>query len=706
MKRNHLILIILFFITFAVASVGIKDCYDSSGNSFHEKYYLRGPDAYYNMRMCKQQIEGDYSTHDDNLAYPYGHEKRPLFFTVLTTNIAYLVSSFSGMSLMNSLGWTMLLIPCLFGALCIFPVYGIAKEIFNSKIGLLSAIVFSMIPILYNTSSGITAGAFDHDAFLMFLFILFYYLFIKSFASGKKSYYYSILSAIPLAIIYMTWVAHEFIFVSIMIFLFIYIFYTIIKKVNAKIVMFKILLMLDITLLLILPYAMVFDTTYNIVFYSAIAMSIIYFLYYYLKMHILSVLAQFLFVLSILASFVTILYAIKDLAYSPHYKSLTYISSFLFKSGGYSSKIMRTIQEAQALTLTDFMINYGFILFIFAILGLIVYLYKISADKIKTKDICFLSLFLATAYISTTAGRFITNLLPFVAIFGALFLFLFMKRYVKIDDIKLLKTKSMTILTILFLFFASCSYITYNTVKSQELMLEDEWTEVCVYIGYGFYDGAILSWWDYGFFIASIADKPVVSDNFQSNIYVTSNFFTAQSEKEAYNVLSVYLIKSEIDIKGDISKNTTDIIKKYLGTYTCKPCDKKTYEKADEFVNVIKNNENNLLYLHSLQFLENKTVQEAHEIYEKIQESTGYNIEYVIITERDVTEIKVLLPYLADKSNVGFTEVEDDWFKITSTDIENRKLFNNSIAMKLYEGDDFLFFEKTFTKDKIKIWRI
>ena len=714
MNKYHIILILLFIIAFSISCVGIKDCYHPEEDNFYNKFNLRGPDSYYNMKMCKYQLAGNYEFYDLDLAYPYGHTSRPLLFTAITTNIAMITHGISGMSIPDALGWTMLLIPCLFGALLVFPVYGIANQIFNKKIAFLSSVFVVTTPLLYNASHGSLAGLFDHDSFLMFMTVLFYYFFIKLLVANKtKSFvFYSILSAVPLSIIYMTWVAHEYIFVSIGIFVFILLLYSIFDKdkteYKVSFSLLKISFVLSIAFLMSLVYAIMFDQISNIIFYSAFASSVLFLVYLWMDIEKRSKLYQFGFISFISVVVLIILYLVRD-STDTFLNPLIAMSNYIFGTGIYSTKIMSTIQEAQLVTLSSLMMGFGFVLFIIAILGFILYLHKNYRDNAKPKDLFFITMFIITMYFSTEAGRFAKDLIPFIAIFGAVFLYAFLKD-INIKKLKELRVKQLMACTLVFLVFASGIFITTENVTSENLFNEDKWSEICVDMSGQLNGKPILAWWDYGFYITSITDDPVVADNFQNGIYVTCNFFTSQSEKEALNVLSLYLIKAEQKIYGKLYQPTIDVINKHLRVYKCSSCKEKggySYKNANNFILAVENSTHrNDLYENALPYLSKKTVQEAYEIFKEIQVSTGFYIEYVVVDEREITEIKVILPYLADKSTVGFDTYKDEWFEYTANGIENKEMFNNSFIMQLYEEKELMFFEKIYEKEKVKIWRI
>jgi asparagine N-glycosylation enzyme membrane subunit Stt3 len=710
MNKHYIILILLFIISISIACVGIKDCYHPEEDNFYEKYNLRGPDSYYNMKMCKYQLFGNYDIYDYDLAYPYGDRERPLLFTTLTTNIAMITHGISGLSIPDALGWTMLLIPCLFGALVVFPVYGIAKEFFGKNVALLSSVFVIITPFLYSASHGSLAGLFDHDSFIMFFTIMFFYGYIKLIKENKNKriFFYLMISALSLSAIYMTWVVHEFIFVSLGVFIFMCLLASAILNANPLSFLLKTTLMLDITFVITLWYAHNFHFINNIIFYSAIGSLTLFLIYFFFKIHERHRMLQIGAISSILGLSLIAIYFLRYsslLLFSP----IKSISRYLFGAGIYETKIMSTIQEAQITNLSTLMLGFGFVLFIIAILGFVLYLHKIYRDGVKAKDLFLITMFAITLYFSTEAGRFAKDIIPFIAIFGALFLYAFVKE-IDIKKLKELRPKALMSCTLVFLVFSGCIYMTVENVTSADLFNEDEWSEICVDMDSEFGSDTVLAWWDYGFYITSITNNPVIADNFQNGIFVTCNFFTAQSEKEALNVLSIYLIKAEYEIYRQLYQPTLDVINKHLRTYKCNACGAKkgyNYAVPNAFIEAIKNStDKNDLYENALLYLSKKTIEETYDIFKEIQASTGFYITYVIVDEREITDIKVILPYLANKSTVGFDTYEDDWFKFTVDKIENREKFNNSFIMQLYKEKNIKYFEKIYEKYETKIWRI
>jgi len=139
------------------------------------KYYLSGPDPYYNMRL----IEGTYKTGsypyyseaDPLLKYPVGARGgRPPLFNMMAIGFSRFLTPF--MDEIDALGYSMQFVPALFGALLIFPVYFIGKELFNRRAGLIGAMFIAVIPIHLGSGHGSAYALFDHDSFNLLLFFL------------------------------------------------------------------------------------------------------------------------------------------------------------------------------------------------------------------------------------------------------------------------------------------------------------------------------------------------------------------------------------------------------------------------------------------------------------------------------------------------------------------------------------------------------
>ena len=193
------------------------------GESVSEKFYLSGPDPYYNMRLVNQTLEtGKYPFYvagerDPLLNYPLGREgggRAPLLNMMA---IGFSIPLLPFMSETDAIGYSMQFVPALFGALLVFPVYFIGKTLFGKKEGIVAAMLVAIIPIHIGSGHGSAYALFDHDSLNLLLFFLTFLFLIKSIKEkdSKKSLLYALLSGVPLAGLSMVWVEAQFLYVVI-----------------------------------------------------------------------------------------------------------------------------------------------------------------------------------------------------------------------------------------------------------------------------------------------------------------------------------------------------------------------------------------------------------------------------------------------------------------------------------------------------------
>lgn len=127
-----------------------EDTYNSEGEGL-DKYYLSGPDPYYNMRIIDETLYGEnsgqyqfYSSKDPLLNYPLGRSgARAPLFNMITIGFSRLLTPF--MDEIDAVGYSMQFIPALFGALLVIPAYMIGKTLFGKKEGILAALLIALI---------------------------------------------------------------------------------------------------------------------------------------------------------------------------------------------------------------------------------------------------------------------------------------------------------------------------------------------------------------------------------------------------------------------------------------------------------------------------------------------------------------------------------------------------------------------------------
>jgi len=120
----------------------------------------------------------------------------------------------------EAVGYSMLFVPALFGAVLIFVVYFIGKELFNRKAGLIGAFFIAIIPVHLGSGHGSAYGLFDHDSFNLLLFFLTFLFLIKCMKEEDsiKSFLYAALGGVSLAALSMTWVEARYLYTIIAIY--------------------------------------------------------------------------------------------------------------------------------------------------------------------------------------------------------------------------------------------------------------------------------------------------------------------------------------------------------------------------------------------------------------------------------------------------------------------------------------------------------
>ena len=192
----------------------------NQGGTGLNKFYLSGPDPYYNMRLVETTVEtGKYPFYSDNdplLNYPLGESGgRPPLLNMLALGFSRFFVPF--MSETDAIGYSMQFLPALFGALLIFPVYYLGKTLFGRKEGLVAAFLVPLIAIHIGSGHGSAYSLFDHDSLNLLLFFISFLFLIKGVKEKDawKSVLYALLAGVSLAALSLTWVEAQFLYVVI-----------------------------------------------------------------------------------------------------------------------------------------------------------------------------------------------------------------------------------------------------------------------------------------------------------------------------------------------------------------------------------------------------------------------------------------------------------------------------------------------------------
>jgi len=608
---------ILFFATFFNLQSGLF--------TSESEFFLIGPDSYYNLRLCEQTMEtGVFPFVDQNdplLNYPLTDDAgRPPVYTMVAVGATALVQSCTGLDTSSALGWCMLFLPAIYGVLLVLPVYFLAKELFNKKIALISAFILPIIPLLILPAHGCTLGLFDHDSFILLLTITFLYFLVKTFKQHPNHRkYHTALSGITLGLLYLTWVSgYIFGFILIIISFILFLFF-LIRDANTSYDQRTLTYITIIGYTIYYPYGVASSQVINHAI-PLIATTAIILLTLALKILPIKKMTQITLALGLLVSSSLFIFLFKPYPFNGIIKTLS--------TGIYGSSVFQTIAEGQILSLSSMMLYLGPVLYITALIGIVLYLLNLYHDGIKTHHIVFLTFLAFVFWTTTQAGRFLNDLVPYIALFSAFTLFFIGQKVFQTPNKR--KIKRYAFISFVFILVASNTFLTvhaalpYNITQenfgtqglwSLSMTQEQHWTDAMNYLSNQ--DNhieepeqrpGVISWWDYGFFIISLGSHPSVADNFQNGIISSASFLTSQSDEEALAILTARITQEEEQSIASYQEAFEDIPK-----------------RIEETTLTLK------------------------EYYKSTSIFYDRHIKYAIVTERDLNEIYRVFPAMCDK---------------------------------------------------------
>jgi len=617
-------LLVLFFNTYFNYTSEIAIYSEGEGYS---KYLLSGPDPYYNLRIVEETsktgIYPYYSDKDPLLNYPLGRsgERAPLL-NMMALGFSNFLAPFIGET--DAIGYSMQFVPALFGALLIFPIFFIGKILFNKKAGLIAAFFVAIIPIYIGSGHGSAYSLFDHDSLNLLLFFLTFLFLLLSLKEKDhmKSIFYAILAGVPLAGLSMVWVEAQFLYVIIAVYA---VVQMIIDIFSSKIEI-NVFRATSITILTgyIISLPVTISAQAGFTFDSTLFMTLVVvgfgFLYYLFDVKRIpwTLSLPFIFISGVVG--VVILYLVRFFNMSGSlFSGFNKISNILFGTGIYGNKVSMTIAEANTYEISQTVMNFGPALYWVGWAGFIFIIWYYYREKLRRDYLLFIVLFIISMWLTTTAGRFLNDMVPLIAIFAGFITWFVVD---KIDykqmvknirsaggglhglrrGIKLMHIFGVVLIAFIiilpnvFLVFDAAipskayplnenktdwsnwkqDYFlndTYSGVFGLSLFKEGYWVPALDWLAKQDADivndvnrPAFISWWDYGFYEAALGKHPTVADNFQDGIPPASNFHTATSEKDAVAIWIVRILEgNKADGNGILSDNVKDILTKYLG---------------------------------------------------------------------------------------------------------------------------------------------
>jgi len=622
-KKNWWVAISLFAIFFLVLffnsyfNITSEQTINPEGDTLSEKFYLSGPDPYYNMRIVEETLYGEnkgyyqfYSDNDPLLNYPIGASGgRPPLLNMMAMGFSRLLTPF--MNEIDAVGYAMQFIPALFGALLVFPVYFIGESLFGKREGLIAALFIALIPIHLSSGHGSAYSLFDHDSFNILLFFLAFLFLIKSIKEKEstKSILYALLSGVSLAALTMTWVEAQFLYVVVAVYAVIQMLADIFtNKIESRVVRTTSIIMLS-GYLLSLPVRMAHFRGFSLdlSFFLCAGVLVFGLVYYFFGKKRIPWTLSLPVVFCASGIGLAFLYFVNDLVSSfPFLSSLTRFSEILYGSGVYGNKVSMTIAEANTYNISHTVMSFGPTIYWLGFAGFLFLAYYYYKSKQRRDYLFFIVLFLVDMWLTGIAGRFLNDMVPVIAILGGWLVWVVVD---KIDYKQMLRNiksagggihglrrgvKFLHIFGILFIAFlvifpnvylaldAAVPSTEKNTVFGEDLPMgayglphgkEAYWIEAYTWLNNQDIDienpadrPAYISWWDYGFYEVAVGGHPTVADNFQDGIPPASNFHTATSEQEAVAVWVVRLLEGNCkDSNGVVSEGVISVIESHLG---------------------------------------------------------------------------------------------------------------------------------------------
>jgi len=749
--------LVLFFNSYFNYTSGIA--FNPEGDTIGTRFFLSGPDPYYNMRLCQITLEtGEYpfvsmTDSDPLLNYPagvYGGARPPLF-NMIAVGATNLVEGITGINQMDALGWCMLFLPAIYGALLVFPVYGIGKELFNKKVGLISAMFVALIPIHLAGGHGSALSLFDHDSFVLLLFACTFYFVIKSLKqkSIKKTFLYSILGGIVVASIQMTWVAAQTLFLLLILYLIVQLILDIFKsQVSDLSKPITIATILGVGFLISFPYNVIINQAFTSYMFYTFMMSLgLLFIYIILKKLKLPWLISIPSLGIIAGIGLTYLYAVSRYII-PAPGSLEELAITIFGEGIYGKQVSLTIGEAHTYGISQSVMSFGPALYWVALAGFVIYIYYTYRAKLPSENMFFIVVFFVQFWMTTIAGRFLNDLIPAFCVFAGFILYVAIKKANFNQMIKNIKsiggfkglrkgiklTHWIVILCLTFLVIIPNTYLSMDAAvppqMKEEVFGEGHqgsfglylgqqvyWADACHWLSQQDTDilvnadkPGIISWWDYGFYIVSMSEHPTVADNYQEGLECAGNFHTSQSEEEATTVLIVRLVEGVKTPKrlpvATVPDNVKNVFIDYLGEENGTKINNilenpikyaPTYDTliSPEYGNTfLKVDAYNSMYHDARDVLLTLDDYTLTKLYHELIDVTGYQIRYYGIEYRDLMEIFGVFPFLADKGTHGYASMEDDWFYTQYYDINSDKYYTvsqlDNLTREEVEGMDLV----------------
>lgn len=393
-------------------------------------YILSGNDPYYHKRVIDHvQETGGHLYRDPMLNYPISaRNPYPPVYDWSVAITGMVVAPFLGMGTADATWLVLLFAPAFWGALIIFPVYFLTRNIFNKKAGLLAAFFMAIMPSHIERSP---LGFSDHDAIVLFFVVTTFFFLAKSFNSlvdkrwvenwksprsialgtreliheNKIAIGFALLCGFSIGIIALIWKGFPYVMVIIAGYYIFQLIFNKFRKIDSYSLFITIVIVNFSALMISFPLAFQLGagTWYN-PFFIVSGIVIVGVMFVPTRDYPWIIVFPAI-IITVLLSFTLIKVVFPSQA------------SSLITGGGYfiKSKLYSTIAEAQAPDMSRLVFSYGPVTFYMALIGLV--LAMIAIPKHWSKDYTLIVIWCALAiYMAMSAVRFMFNASPVFAI--------------------------------------------------------------------------------------------------------------------------------------------------------------------------------------------------------------------------------------------------------------------------------------------------
>ncbi|MFO8109351.1 MAG: carboxypeptidase regulatory-like domain-containing protein [Thermoplasmata archaeon] len=398
-----------------------------------------GSDSYYYEKIVEYlAFNHHHLLHDSMLNYPLGRANpRPPLYSWSVSLTGHIFAPLVG-DLTRSVHYSLILSTSFWGAMTIFPVYLVGRDIFGKKAGITAAFLLAISAGHLQRSP---IGNADHDAFYLFFAVTGFYFLMKALkyipedrtwvkdwrdrgdiksglstfiSENKRSLLYSAMAGVSIGAVALTWQGYAYVFVIILVYYFIQLFLDKFRYRDSLGVTACVGITVVLGILIAAPYYMGtgsghslphgvgtwFDVPLIMVTIAMIGGTIITVSRDYPWVLVFSI-------LSALAAGI-LLYAA--------YFSPALMNTFTSGAGYFvRTKLYDTIAEAQAPEFSNLVFSFGPATFFLSIAGIALAIWYIR-DKWTTNFLFVLVWAAFSIYMATSAARFIFNAAPAFAL--------------------------------------------------------------------------------------------------------------------------------------------------------------------------------------------------------------------------------------------------------------------------------------------------